>query len=112
MGRGTLEESEQAKKEVIESRPLMEMDNLLSVSVDRYLDTQGILTKYQSLHNEFSDITHIVDLPYETSGYDGSNVSLRGPSKVKLFRINTNLNKPKPGMMVITGIHAREWVPP
>lgn len=52
-----------------------------------------------------------MDLPYETSGYDGSNVNLRGPSKVKLFRINTNDKKPKPGMLLITGIHAREWVP-
>lgn len=112
IGQSTLEEAEQAKKEVIDSRPLMEADGLLSVSIDRYLDTQGILSKYDSLHNEFSGITQIVDLPHETSGYDGSNASLRGPSKVKLFRINTNQNKPKPGMMLITGIHAREWVPP
>jgi hypothetical protein len=107
-----LERAEQTKNEVIESRPIMESDNLLSTFVDRYLDTQGILSKYLTLHNEFSSLSQILDLPYETSGYDGSNVNLRGPSKVKLFRINTNQNKPKPGMLLITGTHAREWVPP
>jgi len=107
-----LERAEQTKKEVIESGPIMESDNLLSSFVDRYLDAQGILSKYQSLHNEFSNISQIVELPYGTSGYDGSNVSLRGSSKVKLFRINTNQKKPKPGMLLITGTHAREWVPP
>jgi hypothetical protein len=107
-----LERAEQTKNEVIESRPIMESDNLLSSFVDRFLDTQGILSKYLTLNNEFSSISQILDLPYETSGYDGSNVNLRGPSKVKLFRINTDQNKPKPGMLLITGTHAREWVPP
>ncbi|HEU4448144.1 MAG TPA: hypothetical protein VFR94_25970 [Nitrososphaeraceae archaeon] len=72
-----LERAEQTKNEVIESRPIMESDNLLSSFVDRYLDTQGILSKYLTLHNEFSSISQILDLPYETSGYDGSNVNLR-----------------------------------
>jgi hypothetical protein len=72
-----LERAEQTKNEVVESRHMMESDNLLSGFVDRYLDTQGILSKYQSLQNEFSDISQIIDLPYETSGYDGSNVNLR-----------------------------------
>jgi hypothetical protein len=107
-----LERAEQTKKEVIESRDIMETDNLLSHLVDRYLDTKGILSKYQTLHNEFSDISQIIDLPYETSGYDGHIVDLRGPSKVKLFHINTNQNKAKPGMLLITGTHAREFVPP
>jgi hypothetical protein len=107
-----LERAEQTKNEVVESSHMMESDNLLSGFVDRYLDTQGILSKYQSLQNEFSDISQIIDLPYETSGYDGSNVNLRGPSKVKLFHINTNQDKHKPGMLLITGTHAREFVPP
>jgi hypothetical protein len=112
IGQSMLEEAEQTKKEVVESHNMMESDNLLSGLVDRYLDTKGILSKYQTLYNEFSDISQIIDLPYETSGYDGSNVNLRGPSKVKLFHINANKNKPKPGMLLITGTHAREFVPP
>jgi hypothetical protein len=61
-----LEQAEQTKSEVIESRPMMESDNLLSVIIDRYLDTQGILDKYRSLHDEFPGISQIMDLPYET----------------------------------------------
>ena len=65
----------------------MESDNLLSSFVDRYLDAQGILSKYQSMHNEFSNISQIIELPYETSGYDGSNVSLKRifQSKIILY---------------------------
>jgi Zinc carboxypeptidase len=107
-----LERAEHTKNEVIESRHMMESDNLLSGLIDRYLDTNGILSKYQNLFNEFSNITEFIDLPYKTSGYDGSSVNLRGPSKVKLFHINTNQNKAKPGMLLITGTHAREFVPP
>jgi hypothetical protein len=112
IGQNMLEQAEQTKKEVVESHGMMESDNLLSGLVDRYLDTRGILSKYQTLYNEFSDISQIIDLPYETSGYDGRNVNLRGPSKVKLFHINANQQKPKPGMLLITGTHAREFVPP
>lgn len=112
IGQNLLEQAEQTKKEVIESHNMMESDNLQSGLVDRYLDTKGILDKYQTLYNEFSDISQIIDLPYETSGYDGRNVNLRGPSKVKLFHIIANQNKRKPGMLLITGTHAREFVPP
>lgn len=107
-----MERAKETKNEVFESRPMMESDNLLSEIVDRYLDTQGIMEKYRSLQKEFSSISQLMDLPNETSGYDGSEVNLRGPSKVQLFHIDTNQKKPKPGMLLITGTHAREWVPP
>jgi hypothetical protein len=45
IGQNMLEQAEQTKNEVIESRPIMESVDLLSGFVDRYLDTQGILSK-------------------------------------------------------------------
>lgn len=102
----------ETRSEVLESRSMMESDNLLSNIVDRYLDVEGIIQKYTTLQREFSNMSEIIDLPNKTSGYDGSKVNLRGPSAVKLFHIDTNRSKPKPGLLLITGTHAREWVPP
>ena len=113
-----LKQIEQVKDEVIEAIPSVEDDGTSSGFVTRYLDAKEIIDKFESFHNEFKDIVRIIDLPYKTSGYDGKKVSLRGPSTIKLFRINTDpdpdpdLEKPKPGMLLISGTHAREWVPP
>jgi hypothetical protein len=109
-----LEQVENVKNEVIESNPLLESTGLMSGYITKYLDAKEIIEKFESLHNEFKDITQIIDLPYKTNGYDGLKANLQGPSTVKLFRINTNVNveKPKPGMLLISGTHAREWVPP
>ena len=111
-GENILERIDQIKDKVVESHPLIERDGLVSGFVTKYMDAKQVIDKFKSLHNEFSDITQIIDLPYKTFGYDGKEINLRGPSSVKLFRINNNPNKLKPGMLLISGTHAREWVPP
>ena len=111
-GENMLEHAERAKTEVIESRPSKDSEGLISGHVTRYLDAKEIIDKFQTLHKIYPEITQIIDLPHKTSGYDGEEVSLRGPATVKLFRINSNLQNPKPGMLLISGTHAREWVPP
>lgn len=89
-GENMLEQTERVKNEVTELAPLVESDGTVSGFVNKYLDTQGILNKFQSLHNEFSHLMQIIELPYKTSGYDGSKIDLGGTSTVKLFRINTD----------------------
>ena len=111
-GENMLEHAERAKTEIIESRPLQDNEGVVSGHVTRYLDAKEIIDKFQTLHKDYQEITHIIDLPYKTSGYDGNETGLRGPATVKAFRINSNLQSPKPGILIISGTHAREWVPP
>lgn len=107
-----LERIEHVKEDLVESQPLVETEGLLSGFVTNYMDAKEIIDKFELLHNEFSNIMQIIDLPHKTFGYDGSEVNLNGPSTIKLFRINTDIDKIKPGMLLISGTHAREWVPP
>jgi hypothetical protein len=113
VGQDLLEQAGRVKTEKLARRPTVEADGLLSGFVSEYLDTKGILDRFQSLHAEFPALTQWLDLPYPTSGYDGSRAALHGPSTVKLFRITTTpASVSKPGLLLIAGNHAREWIPP
>lgn len=113
VGQDLLEQASRVKAERLVRRPTVEADGLLTGFVNEYLDTTGILNRFQSLHTEFPALTQWLDLPYPTSGYDGSNAALHGPATVKLFRITTTpASVSKPGLLLIAGNHAREWIPP
>jgi len=113
VGQDLFEQASRVKAERLAPRLAREADGLLTGFVSEYLDTTGILDRFQSLHTEFPALTEWLDLPYPTSGYDGSNAALHGPATVKLFRITTTPGwVSKPGLLLIAGNHAREWIPP
>jgi hypothetical protein len=81
--------------------------------VSDYLDSPGIDTAFANLHALFPALTTLTDLPETTTGYDGSAAGLAGPSPVKLLRITTTPAVfSKPGLLIVAGLHAREWAPP
>ena len=88
-------------------------DDLVTGFVSDYLDAPGIDAAYQNLHSLFPALTSYTALPEPTSGYDGSVAALAGPSPVKMFRITTTpAIFSKPGLLIVAGLHAREWAPP
>lgn len=81
--------------------------------VSGYLDTAGIHAAYSALQASFPALATYSDLPESTTGYDGSAPGLVGPSPVKLFRITTTPALfSKPALLIVAGLHAREWAPP
>jgi hypothetical protein len=78
-----------------------------------YLDAPGIDKAFAALNAAFPALTVLTDLPELTTGYDGAQAGLAGPATVKLFRIT---NSPsifsKPALLIVAGLHAREWAPP
>lgn len=113
VGQDLLKQARRVQAEVSKRAPTIEADGLQTGFVNQYLDTNGILARFQSLHNEFPGLTEWTDLPFPTLGYDGSQASLTGPATLKMFRIsNTPAVRSKPGLLLITGAHAREWIPP
>jgi hypothetical protein len=81
--------------------------------VSAYLDTAGIHAAYSALQAAFPSLSAYSDLPESTTGYDGSAPGLAGPSHVKLFRITTTpVVFSKPALLIVAGLHAREWAPP
>jgi Zinc carboxypeptidase/von Willebrand factor type A domain len=107
---------QQARAVQVESLPpadVTEATGLRTGFVFEYMDATAIYQRFQSLHDEFPDLTEWSDLPHPTHGYDGSRMDLAGPAPVKLFRIGTALaSRSRPGMLLIAGTHAREWIPP
>jgi hypothetical protein len=88
-------------------------DAITTGFVDHYLTLDEINDHLTSLAATFPTLCNIVTLPYSTSGYDGSNPLLVGPATVKMLRITTTPSeKTKPGMLLICGTHAREWINP
>jgi hypothetical protein len=78
-----------------------------------YLDAPGIDKAFAALNKAFPALTELTDLPERTSGYDGVQPGLAGPATVKLFRITKNPSIfSKPALLIVAGLHAREWVPP
>jgi hypothetical protein len=78
-----------------------------------YLDAPGIDMAFAALNTAFRDLTELTDLPELTTGYDGMEPGLAGPATVKLFRITTTPSIfSKPALLIVAGLHAREWVPP
>lgn len=114
VGPNLLAQARRVRAAVVRRRvAFVEADGLLTGFVNQYLDTAGVLARFQALHDEFPALTEWSDLPHPTSGYDGAQASLAGPATVKLFRITTTpVSVAKPGLLLIAGIHAREWIPP
>jgi hypothetical protein len=89
------------------------MSDLASGFVTDYLDAKGIYDGYAALQAAFPALCTYSNLPESTSGYDGAAAALVGPSPVKLFRITTTPAVfSKPALLIVTGLHAREWAPP
>ncbi len=108
-----VEQSRRVRAEKLPLAPKRDGAGLLTGFVDSYLDTNGVLDRLAALHAEFPTLTQWTDLPFATTGYDGSATALHGPAHVKLFRINTTPTSfAKPGLLFIAGTHAREWTPP
>jgi hypothetical protein len=81
--------------------------------ISDYLDAAGIHAAYSALQTSFPSLCTYSDLPESTTGYDGTAPSLAGPSPVKLFRITTTPAVfSKPALLIVAGLHAREWAPP
>src|SRR5262245_23092568 len=79
----------------------------------RYLDAPGINAAFAALHAAFPALTVLTDLPERTNGYDGAQPGLAGPATVKLFRITKSPSIfSKPALLIVAGLHAREWAPP
>lgn len=93
--------------------PGVEADQLLTGWVSGYLGVAALLARFAALHAAFPALTQWIDLPHGTHGYDGSSVPLRGAATVKMLRITTTPGSvDKPGLLLIAGQHAREWIPP
>ena len=113
VGSDVLAQARRVRAEMAERKPALEGEGLQTGFVNQYLDTAGILGRFASLHAEFPALTTWEDLPHPTSGYDGAQPALAGPATVKLFRINTTPGvASKPGLLLVAGTHAREWIPP
>ena len=55
----------------------------------------------------------IIDLPHNTTGYDGSHAPALGPATVRALRITADpAARNRPGFLLICGTHAREWINP
>ncbi|HWM25471.1 MAG TPA: M14 family zinc carboxypeptidase [Chthoniobacterales bacterium] len=81
--------------------------------VDQYLDAAQVATRMQALAAEFPALCHLSNLPHATHGYDGSEASLAGPANVQLIRItNAPALRSRPGLLLVCGTHAREWINP
>jgi hypothetical protein len=102
------------KKLLIERATDDDSDDFLSTGfVDAYLDAAEVAARIESLAAEFPSLCQLTILPYATSGYDGSNAALTGPANVQLLRITNNAaDVSRPGLLLVCGTHAREWINP
>jgi murein tripeptide amidase MpaA len=88
-------------------------DDISTGYIDHYVDAQEAAERIQALAVEFPALCQHIILPYMTDGYDGSQVELLGPSQVHMLRITTTPAVfSKPGLLLVCGTHAREWVNP
>jgi hypothetical protein len=88
-------------------------DDIATGFVSSYLDAAQVAAGFAALQAAFPALAQWTALPEATSGYDGSATSLAGPATVRMLRINTTpASLAKPGLLVIAGLHAREWAPP
>lgn len=65
-----------------------------------YLNVDEIETALQSLAAEYPELTELIELPHRT--HEGR--------RVRCLRIGTDPQRP--GVLLLGGVHAREWVPP
>ena len=89
------------------------LDTLATGFTSSYLDAAQVAARMTSLAATFPAICHLSTLPESTAGYDGSVAGLAGPAAVQLLRItNTPGAHSKPGLLLLCGTHAREWMNP
>ncbi len=89
-------------------------DDFISTGfVDHYMDAAEVFSRIQTLAATYPGLCQLITLPHATLGYDGGEPGIAGPSNVIMLRITTTpLLKSKPGLLLICGTHAREWVNP
>lgn len=81
--------------------------------VSGYLDGPGVAAAISALAAAHPALCTLSTLPETTLGYDGSLASAAGPASVQLLRITTTPgSRSKPGLLLIGGTHAREWMNP
>jgi hypothetical protein len=89
------------------------LDALTTGFTSAYLDAAQVAAQISALAASFPALCQLTTLPETTTGYDGSVAALTGPASVQLLRItNTPAVHNKPGMLLICGTHAREWINP
>lgn len=88
-------------------------DVFASGFVDHYMDAAEVAARMQALAAEFPALCQLSTLPFATSGYDGAAPGLGGPGAVQLLRItNAPAVHSRPGLLLVCGTHAREWINP
>lgn len=102
------------KKKRVRNKSADDNDDFLSTGfVDHYMDAVEVTSRIQALATEFPTLCSVSMLPYTTSGYDGATPGLGGAASVPLLRITTTPGTAsKPGLLLVSGTHAREWVNP
>jgi hypothetical protein len=87
--------------------------DLASGFVTGYLDGVEVAARVTALATAYPTWCTVITLPFLTTGYDGSLVSAAGPAAVLALRITANpAVRSKPGFLLISGTHAREWMNP
>jgi hypothetical protein len=81
--------------------------------VTGYLDGVEVANRVHAIAAAFPAWCTVIQLPFTTSGYDGSLVSAKRPATVLALRITADpAVRSRPGFMLIGGTHAREWMNP
>lgn len=81
--------------------------------VTGYLDAPGVAAAVSALAAAHPALCSLSTLPEPTLGYDGAFAPAAGPGALQLLRITTTpASRSKPGLLVIGGTHAREWMNP
>lgn len=81
--------------------------------VTGYLDGPGVAAAVTTLAAGHPGLCTLSTLPEATLGYDGSLAAAVGPGQVQLLRITTTpASRSKPGLLLVGGTHAREWMNP
>lgn len=87
--------------------------DLLSGFVTGYLDGVEIADSMAALAAAHPARCSLLTLPHATAGYDGVLAGAAGPATVRALRITaTPALRSRPGMLVLCGTHAREWMNP
>ena len=83
------------------------------VSCPGYLDGPGVAAAITTLAAAHPALAHPDHPAALTLGYDGGFAPAAGPASLQLLRITTTpAIRSKPGLLVIGGTHAREWMNP
>jgi hypothetical protein len=87
--------------------------DLLTGFVSGYMDGVQVAGRISSIAAAFPALCSVINLPFTTSGYDGTLPGAAGPETVRALRITDNPGvRSRPGFLLIGGTHAREWMNP